>query len=627
MMSLLTRRLSGLATLALALLTPGARAQTSVEAPEGPRRLRIEMGRGQAILRLQLALRHRPETRITERSLALADNAVVVAMRARARSGLWLGASLQPAEATREAFLGQVGLAVPTGSWRVLVSHEAWVGPRIELTASGEPDQERPLEIVALAPTHYQDGREQLDLESMLEPGPLTVEVIGPRDGSQLLLDGEGVASGFVHTLGEAKATVALEPAESAPLRGTLALAVAGDRTLVRARLDTPTRLGKAPRAASVVIVLDVSRSMQKSQRRVAATLAQAYLERLPDARAAVIVFHRSVHALQSSLVSPAEAIASLARAPAPANGSRLDLALVQAAALLHEQPGPRRVLILTDGLAHSAMTAEVLEQATRATGALVHLGLVNESKSGVTLDRDDDHDWALAARATGGLLWRLAAPDHGRITPDQVESLVRPTMLEQLKVSWLGPGPKQLADRWPDHLAEGEGSEVQETVAGATGKLEVRGELWSTPVVHRLQASPEGDATWTRLAVGSALFGPLTEPQQRDLARRARVVSPFHSLLAVGPGVSDDLRSDADIGMSRGGLIGNMAHPAHVRTLSSTGMPQKQADLIANAVERAWHRCTGGMGTAQVTVQATLDEVVDVADVSASGGPAGAKV
>ncbi len=612
---------SAVALLLGLLAAPGARAQQTGSTP-APRRLQIEMGRGVASLRMTIVSgRDDSDSSFVDRTISLPEGAVVTAMRAQSHQGNWLGATLWPAAEAEHSFYGTPGVTATdaAAAERTLVRWESRGSVSVMTTLARAPGPGRTVELTMLAPTSYTDGRDLLDLSSLQHEGPFTIEVTGGHGDDQLLLDGAGLAPGSAHTLRDGEGKVALVTSSREPLRGSLAVARAGARSLIRARVDTPAQLGEAPREARVVIVLDTSRSMKPEAREAAVTVARAYLARLGDARAAVVVYDRHARALQPSLVSAADALASLQGLPPPGNGSRLDLALDLATRLLDGHTGPRRVLVLTDGLARSALTAEALTQVTRRTGALVHLGLIGASKRS-SLDRLDDHSWATAARATGGLLWTVRAPSTGAPDERLTEELVRPLAIDRLAARWVGA--THASPSWDERLGEGDSLELVEAQAGPAGELEVTGELWSRPVRVRLQPTVAGNTTWTRLAVGSWLFDDLPEAAQRDLARRARVVSPFHSLLAVGPGIDHELG-----GLSLRGISTSSGDPGGLG-LGGMGSSGRSAppDRISRPVTLAWQRCTGGQGTGKVSLEATLREVVDVPLVSLTGAPSGAQ-
>lgn len=478
----------------------------------------------------------------------------------------------------------------------------------------------RRVELTSTAPTSYEGGRERFDLSSLLgEQAGVELEVTG-EPGAALFVNDLAVRGGARLTSQVGPTIVAMEPDQKPPLVTQLATAEVNRQELLRLRLLAAPRVSTVPRGAGVVVLIDTSRSMSASQRKAATQIARRYLAHFPDVRASVMFFDRHVHAPLPGLTTADRAQAALATALPPANGSRVDLALDRAGALLREHAGARRVLVLTDGLAPSALTAAALQQVTARIGALVHIGIVPLGGASL-IARHDDHDWAPAARVTGGLVWTTGldpepAHDHG------VEALVRPLSIDHLQIHAAQHDDAYKEGSWPDSLDEGAGFELVQA-AKAPGSFEVKGELWASPVSLVARPSADENAAWATLVIGTPLFTALSEPEQRVLAARTSALTPFTSLLAYGDGPHSDLRGNiwgtsTNSHTSRGGIGGTGVGRGHI------GRPRRLS--IRDAVESAWLRCTGGQGSADVTVEVTRSEVVDVPSVAVTGGPPGAQ-
>ena len=133
----------------------------------------------------------------------------------------------------------------------------------------------------------------------------------------------------------------------------------AGSLSFLRLRTG---RLSEAPVQARVVFVLAASHSVGSRGIAEQLELAGRYLQRLPDARAELVVFRRSAERLFGRLVPAAQWRQALEQLSStrlePGNGSHLDEGLKLAQQLLAEGQGPARVLVFTDGRLRKAFAA-----------------------------------------------------------------------------------------------------------------------------------------------------------------------------------------------------------------------------------------------------------------------------
>jgi hypothetical protein len=131
---------------------------------------------------------------------------------------------------------------------------------------------------------------------------------------------------------------------------------------------------------------------------------------------------------------------------------------------------------------------------------------------------------------------------------------------------------------------------------------------------VHTTVSPSEDEARlWSALVFGSYLFSDLDERDQMVLARRGGAVSPVTSYLAIEPGVRP----------SREGFDRNdRTRPPQVRmgaTCTSGRQPLPEpprfslGHYLRDALARAWASCGGPPFAADITVETTLAEVVDV--------------
>lgn len=611
-------RRSIIGVVAALLATTAAQAQVGPSTPEdGLRRVQIQLHRGRATLRTEHPLPGTPGEPLSLNHLALADGGVVTGMRAHDGSS-WMGGVAIEASQASEHFLGRPGLNSERGASRALVEWRSQGAVSVQFFSNLTAP--RRVELTTTVMTSYEGGRERFDLSSLLgEQAGVELELSG-EPGAALFVNGLAVRGGARLTSQAGPTVVAMEPDQKPPLMTQLATAAVNDQELLRLRLLAAPRVSTVPRGAGVVVLIDASRSMSAAQRKAATQIARRYLAHFPDVRAGVVFFDRHVHAPLPGLTTAARAQAALATAVPPANGSRVDLALDRAGALLHGHAGARRVLVLTDGLAPSALTNAALQRVTERIGALVHIGIIPPGGASA-ISRDDDHEWAPAARVTGGLVWTTGLDpepqhDHG------VEALVRPLSIDHLQIHAAQHDETYKGAGWPDSLDEGAGFELVQA-AKPPGSFEVKGELWASPVNLVARASADENVAWATQVIGTSLFSALSEPEQRVLAARTSALTPFTSLLAYGDGPHNDLRGN--LWGSSSGSHSNM------HGTGGTGFGQGRGGRgrrlsIRDAVENAWLRCTGGQGSADVTVEVTRSEVVDVPSVAVTDGPPGAQ-
>jgi hypothetical protein len=483
------------------------------------------------------------------------------------------------------------------------------------------PRAEKTVEYTLAMATHYEDGCDRLELPALgteALAAHATVRSAHPRDS--LLVDDEPVASGHSLVLDQVH-VLALARHRAPRIAARLAsLPFADGRLLMRYEVDLAPRLSTIPADARVVVVLDGSFSLTTEQREVARATARAYLEHFADprlrARAELLVFDRRVKAHHGRLVPVSEAIATLERLElSGANGSRVDDALDRTRALLAGRGGPRRILLLTDARTREALTPARLRALTERSRAIVHVAVV--SPGATLLERDDQHPWAEAATATGGLVWRLAAdPDEPREELRAAfEGLARPTRLDHLELSL--PPLDHPAALVPSGLDEGQGTAALAVVDHAVDHLRIEGELWSRPLRATVRADADEGRRWAALVFGSELVDELTPAEMLGLAMHGGAVSPVTSYLVSEPGVRPsseglgETGSWGHIGKGGGGGTGT----GYGRGIPSVGFQDR--DGLHAALERRVRELLdtcGGRGVgARMELETTVDEIVEV--------------
>lgn len=172
-------------------------------------------------------------------------------------------------------------------------------------------------------------------------------------------------------------------------------------------------QLSKVPKQASIVLVLDVSYSMDKDRMERQRLAADAYLSHMPDAKVAIITYARSATRWQNfaDVATTRRRLATLGSV-SQQNGSHIDVATAMARELIARAPtkGPRRIVIWTDSEWRSAMSAELMQQSLTGTSAIAHSVVVAESgnqlddKCRGLCELHENDELTLAMRQTGGI-------------------------------------------------------------------------------------------------------------------------------------------------------------------------------------------------------------------------------
>jgi hypothetical protein len=577
--------------------------------------IELRLDRGHATL----VVRRTFENRSTQFDQALLDvtdlpeGAIATGLRTlggTAKEPIWYGAELLDAElaAKRYRELTGIGGWYPKDpallSWREqghLLLQVFPVSPRAEKT----------VEFTLAVPTKWVDGRHVLALPSMgTEALPPSLTLRPAHDGDALFVDGVPVASGDARKL-LAELTLSLSQPDAPKLGGSFAsVTFAKGRALLHESIEVKKPLSERPKGAYVIVVLDGSRSIDDDQHDAHLAAARAYLGHLPDAKVQVLVFDRTTRALETGFVPAAQAILDL-KAPkwAPKNGSDLDVALAEAAKRIGDAPAgaPRRILVLTDLATRSTLLPERI-QGLDATKAIVHVATV--AHGAASLERCDQSPWAAVPRATGGLLWRAQARSLDTAAAEPAfEEWARPLRIDRLAISGIALDPS--ADL-PDSLAEGEGFEELRFVSFGTPALEVKGELWSTPIATVLSSTTDGEKRWAALAIGSPLLRQLKDEEITTLAFKGGAVSPMTSYLAIEPGVRPSTEGLERAGDGYGG--GGLGDGVGLGTIGGWGHAINEPDPrkhLRDELARVVATCGGG--EVFVRLETTWSEIVAV--------------
>ena len=481
------------------------------------------------------------------------------------------------------------------------------------------PSEPKMIEYTLKIPTSYEAGRHRLKLPPM---GTKTLAaeafVFSAHAEDTIFIDGKpaGVGTRIKLNKEDGIEIAVARGGKYGPLDGALAMVpFAKDRSLVSYRAEAAARLAEVPRGASVVVVLDASRSLTPEEAQAEKAAAWAYLSHFKDANVEIITFNRRAEELFGSFVPVQKAMLELEKlALQRGNGSAVEEALARADARLAKAIGKaKRILVLTDLRTRSQLTPELARGRLGKSGALVHIGVIGSLRT-PSLMRDDDAPWDKVARPTGGLVWQAGASASfaDRAAMKAVfEELARPMRIDHLKVR--SPGLDD--DIHPTTLDEGQGIELAEISPKQVPWVEVTGELWSSPVRRVLMPDEAEGRLWSALVFGSHLLGELTEEEMMPLALRGQAVSPVTSYLAIEPGVrpsTEGLEFGEGFGSGGIGLSGVGEGGGGFGHGSGSGSTEFTR-ILRDALLASWKACGGGDRSIAVDVETTFREVVDV--------------
>lgn len=471
------------------------------------------------------------------------------------------------------------------------------------------------VEYTLKMPLTYEDGAYRLELPQMgTEALDATVRVAAARPQDSLRVNGVLPAigaGGAVIARADKPLTIELRPRGAKPVESTLAsVAISDDRHLVRAVIAAAPHVAEAPQNAHVVVLFDGSRSHHTAQAGLAAV--RAYLGHMKGATVDFLVFDREVRAPLGRSLPVASAVAKLAAFELePRNGSRIDDALARADAILLASPAQaRRVVLVTDTLTRSELTAEQLGASAWRSGAVVHVATVGNGAA--SLARDDASPWATLPRRTGGLFWAATSTEQiDGATRTTFEEWARPKRIDKLAVTGFDE-----TFAAPAALDEGQGLQHFAVTTKGTARVEIRGELWSRPIESSVTPSAENAKLAAALAFGSDVWSELTESEQMRLAMLGGAVSPVTSYLAIEPGVrpSNEGLDWSTIGHGGGTGTGSGFGSGSGRLFGSrTGPVVDKGAWLRAQLRMALSRCAPPGSAVTVSLESTLDEVVDV--------------
>ncbi len=420
---------------------------------------------------------------------------------------------------------------------------------------------------------------------------------------------------------GESLALFEIEPP---PIRDVEArfgrVAVAEGLNFLRLEVEAAPELRTLPREASVVFVVDASRSTDSVDAQL--EVARAYMAHVPDATAEIVVFRRHAARItgdfhRADALWSEVATAKGADAFAEGNGSHLERGLQLAARALRGRRGPKRIVLLTDGLLRSRFAKDDAARALRDAppGTITHIVIPTESAYETRLFRDDAHPLASIPEASGGVLYGLESDDWGehKALGPAVLGLVRPIGIDAFAIDQdLEDAPEP-----PATLREGTAYGFMLQSPSAPRQVVLSGKIWGRKFRRTVRADRRFSDATAAFVFSEDEHQDLTPEQMMKVALRGRAVSPVTSYLAVEPGVRPMTIGLEGTGSGGGGygegsvgFGGGMGRMGSRSARRAWTLPELMAPALVACV--AEHRPPADWSV-ELRVETTLDEVVDV--------------
>lgn len=327
-------------------------------------------------------------------------------------------------------------------------------------------------------------------------------------------------------------------------------LDVAADRRLWRLEVDAAPHIGEIPKQAHVVLVLDGSRSQGPDGVAAQAALARAYLSHYPsDVAVEVVWVDRRARVEHGRFVSKATAmtrLAAIARRPFETqNGSALEVGLGEAARLLANVSGARRVVLMHDARVASELTNDAAIAALRRAGPervdgdlVLHViirGPEDHNDEPPTESREDEHALAPLAAAFGGMLGYVNNTGKPKDLAAAILPYARPTRIDNFLVD---PAiDRGLGDEVPTTFLEGSALRAA-GLGGAPETVRMTGMIWGRAWQAIVRPEARHTSRTAALVFGDGQHWDLSPEEQMKAARVGGVVSPVTSYLAIEPGV-----------------------------------------------------------------------------------------
>lgn len=573
--------------------------------------LRIEHGHATFVVRRTFENRSTQHDQAMLHIDSLPEGAVASGLRTlggTAQNPIWYAAELMDAEAAAKKYMELTGIGGYYPKDPALLSWRSQDHLALQVFPVA-PKSTKTVEYTLVAPTKWVNGQHQIEVPRMGLSGFAPTLTVKAGDGESLTLDGMPISSGDTRKL-MGSLTLAAAPKSPPKLGGRFAAVPFGKgRATVHTAVEVASKLSEKPKEPWVIVMLDGSRSLSPAEREAEIASATAYLSFLPDAHVQVLVFDRTVHPLEASFVTTPQALDDLKKLQLkPKNGSDLDVVLADAQKRIGDAPAgaPRRLLLLTDLKTRSTLMPERIKGLEQSK-AVLHLATIEKAHQSSVL-RDDHDPWSAVPRSTGGVLWSARVDAH---SADAFEEWVRPLRIDRLSIS--GVGLDVPAMDFPDSLGEGEGINDLHFQPAVTPSIEVKGELWSTPISAVFASNATEEKLWAGLTIGSSLVHGLKDPEIASLAFKGGVVSPMTSYLAVEPGVRPSTEG-LEWGTGGLGMSGIGSGGGGMGTgigFGKIGLQPDRLKFLKDAIAKVAASC--GVADPRTRVETTLAEIVSV--------------
>ena len=380
-----------------------------------------------------------------------------------------------------------------------------------------------------------------------------------------------------------------------------------------RIEIDLASQISQVPADLSTVILVDASRSLTTVELEAQARLVDSYVRQAPGTQIQVIAFARTARALLPDWTLAARARPRLAHTLATlglANGSNLDIAIVEANQWLARTTGTRRVIVLTDDL-YAARVAGIQVAALRNAlppHTLVHVVALGGTGVGPrALARDDDLTFAQLAISTEGAAFRVTSNE------DDALELLRPIALDKLVLRDTGWNEIEVEGGLARECSDGKLDLVEGTACvwwgdarSGAATLTLEGLLWN----HRVSRviTPTGSPrTLARMLTG---FGATLEKiAESEIRRAAEAVNEDWSLIATwggsdGYGEEESNNTYSEIcGCDRGAETGF----GFARSPIDMQIPSVSVQIATATARCHLH------GPVKLSLELTRDEIVDL--------------
>lgn len=282
-----------------------------------------------------------------------------------------------------------------------------------------------------------------------------------------------------------------------------------------RAEVDAPHELGRTPKGARVVFIIDRSRSQTRRGVERQLRLIARWAREMPDAEYQVVAHAREAESLFAR-PSPAAALQALSADDprlVPTHGSNLDAAITRAAEALAGVAGPAYLVVMTDGELPTHLEPNDLRGllSPLPPAVTVHLLLTDGREThGAIESRADDDRLAGLALDHGGVPMRVLVLEEFPVPTDALvlANLLRPQRIDSLALEVDGQsGPSMECAPLREHT----GCEYDAVVQAAPGAIAAVGWVWTTP----WRADGSRSAALDRRAAVFATHGWFEAPDQ----------------------------------------------------------------------------------------------------------------